>query len=159
LFVFAAPFSAFGDLIVPIFTKSVRQWISVPPRNKIQYGAIIFQFSTNVQSRHKSGDSNSVSNSLVKVCTLASAVADNGVAAWRSGGFHKPSSGLQTFNSAQPFPRGYCRRCAKPHVSRWHLVETFLPSSISKMVFDVCQGLAPIFVMLSSRDLVTHTYP
>jgi hypothetical protein len=33
-----------------------------------------------------------------------------------SGGFHYLSCGRQTFNFPQNFPRGYCRRCAKPQV-------------------------------------------
>jgi len=37
-------------------------------------------------------------------------------AAWRSGGLHYRSCGLQTFIFALPFLRGYCRRCAKPPV-------------------------------------------
>ena len=39
-------------------------------------------------------------------------------AAWRSGGFHLTSCGVQTFKFALPFPRGYCRHYAKPHVVR-----------------------------------------
>jgi hypothetical protein len=48
-------------------------------------------------------------------------LAANVLAALRSGGFHYHSCGLQKFNFAQPFPRGYCRHCAKPLVRRWHL--------------------------------------
>ena len=43
-------------------------------------------------------------------------LAYNGPAALRSGGFHKCSCGVQMFIYAQHFPRGYCRRCAKPQV-------------------------------------------
>ena len=43
-------------------------------------------------------------------------MAYNVRAAWRSGGLHCRSCGLQTFNFALPFLRGYCRRCAKPPV-------------------------------------------
>jgi hypothetical protein len=52
--------------------------------------------------------------------TALSPLADNVPAAWRSGGFHKCLCGVQNFNYARHFPRGYCRRCAKPQVVRWH---------------------------------------
>jgi len=43
-------------------------------------------------------------------------LSHNVPAAWRSGGFHCRLCGLLPFNFALPFLRGYCRRCAKPHV-------------------------------------------
>ena len=43
-------------------------------------------------------------------------MAYNVRAAWRSGGLHYRLCGRQTFIYALPFPRGYCRRCAKPPV-------------------------------------------
>jgi len=45
-------------------------------------------------------------------------LAYNVRAAWRSGGLNYHFCGLLPFNFAQPFLRGYCRRCAKQPVVR-----------------------------------------
>jgi hypothetical protein len=47
------------------------------------------------------------------------------VAAWRSGGFHYTSCGVQTFKYALPFLRASCRHYAKPLVVRWHFYPFF----------------------------------
>jgi hypothetical protein len=53
---------------------------------------------------------------FVSCCTVASLACNNPVV-WRSSGFHYLLCGRQTFKYPPTFPRGYCRRCAKPHVS------------------------------------------
>ena len=65
-------------------------------------------------------------SSHTTLLTTLSRLTHNGMAAWRSGGFHKISCGLQTFNSALPFLRAYCRRCAKPHSCRLAFCPLFL---------------------------------
>jgi hypothetical protein len=48
------------------------------------------------------------------LAALSTRITANVVAAWRSGGFHCTSCGVQTFNSALPFLRASCRHYAKP---------------------------------------------
>ena len=54
-------------------------------------------------------------------------LAANVPAAWRSGGLHYRLCGLLPFIFALPFPRGYCRRCAKPPVSCCRIVRQLTP--------------------------------
>ena len=53
----------------------------------------------------------------------------------RCGGLHYCLCGLQTFIFALPFPRGYCRRCAKPPVSSSHFSRSYH--------FYSCSGSVP----------------
>jgi hypothetical protein len=78
----------------------------------------------------------------------------NVLAAWGSGGFHYLSCGLQMSIFALPFPRGYCRHCAKPLVRRWHLsvsVREIIPI-FGRVNFDVSVGIAPTRNMSIVRD-------
>ena len=63
---------------------------------------------------------------FILVCTHCPPLAGNVRAAWRSGGLHYRSCGLQKFIFALPFLRAYCRRCAKPPVVRWHICDVFI---------------------------------
>jgi hypothetical protein len=69
--------------------------------------------------------------------TTLSALTHNDPAAWRSGGFHKCLCGVQSFNYARHFPRGYCRRCAKPQVVN----SAFCPllGSFQSLSIPLCQ--------------------
>ena len=68
--------------------------------------------------------------------TALSHIAHNVRAAWRSGGFHYHLCGLLPFNFALPFPRGYCRRCAKPPVGCQCIVRNYYENVRSFRLFQ-----------------------
>jgi hypothetical protein len=87
----------------------------------------------------------------VTFSTTLSRLAYNAPAAWRSGGFHYKSCGRQKFNFALNFPRGYCRRCAKPPVKRWHFYErVVLPLHCRVVLRSRYKSLFHYFVRLYS---------
>jgi hypothetical protein len=77
--------------------------------------------------------------------TLCAALPITGEAAWRSGGFHYLSSGVQIFNSALPFLRASCRRCAKPRVICWHFSSFFVSFYNSNNIVEIHLYQFPIF--------------
>jgi len=74
---------------------------------------------------------------LIHLCLyFGTSLAPNVPAAWRSGGFHYCSCGIQSFKFALPFLRGYCRHYAKPPVICWRssLIVIVFTYHLSKVV-------------------------
>ena len=89
--------------------------------------------------------------------TTLSALTHNVRAAWRSGGFHYRSCGRQTFNFALPFPRAYCRRCAKPPVRCWHPCPSVQDNRGYKLLNHTKQRISHFNCSLSGFALIRQT--